>query len=131
MAPAPDWFRDGSTDFSASRNEYGFDVDWRSGAPNRDVKRVWELSRHHHLTLLATAYALTGESRYAERIGEQLQSWWQANPFLSGIHWTMGIEIGMRLIAWVWIRRLLQSWSEAPALFERNPLFLRQRNSLF
>jgi heparinase II/III-like protein len=126
MAPAPDWFRDGSTDFSASRHEYGFDVDWRSGAPDRDVKRVWELSRHHHLTLLATAYALTGDSRYAERIGQQLQSWWQANPFLTGIHWTMGIEVGMRLIAWVWIRRLLQSWSEAPALFERNPVFLRQ-----
>jgi hypothetical protein len=126
MAPVPDWFGDGSSDFSASRNEYGFDVDWRSGAPDRDVKRIWELSRHHHLTLLAAAYALTGENRYAERVGMQLHAWWEANPVLSGIHWTMGIEVGMRLIAWVWIRRLLQSWSEAPTLFERNPVFLRQ-----
>ncbi|HWA42732.1 MAG TPA: alginate lyase family protein [Hypericibacter adhaerens] len=126
LAPSPDWFRDGGTDFSASRGNYSFDIDWRQGAPDRDVKRVWELSRHHHLTLLAAAYTLTGENRYAERIAEHLLSWWQANPFLSGIHWTMGIEVGMRLIAWVWIRRLLQSWSDAPALFERNPLFLRQ-----
>ena len=36
MAPVPDWFGDGSSDFSASRNEYGFDVDWRQGAPDRD-----------------------------------------------------------------------------------------------
>jgi hypothetical protein len=126
MAPAPDWFRDGDTDFSASRHECAFDVDWRRGAADRDVKRVWELSRHHHLTLLATAYALTGDNRYAERVAEQLQSWWRANPFLSGVHWTMGIELGMRLIAWVWIRRLLQSWSGAAALFEGNPVFLRQ-----
>jgi hypothetical protein len=126
MAPVPDWFRDADTDFSAGRRDYCFDIDWRAGAPDRDVKRVWELSRHHHLTLLAAAYALTGDNRYAERIGEQLQSWWQANPFLSGIHWTMGIEVGMRLIAWVWIRRLLHNWSEAPILFERNPIFLRQ-----
>jgi hypothetical protein len=126
MAPSPDWFRDGDTDFSATRHDYSFDVDWRTGSPDRDVKRVWELSRHHHLTLLAAAYALTGDNRYAERIGTQLHSWWEANPFLSGVHWTMGIEVGMRLIAWVWIRRLLQSWSDAPALFERNPIFLRQ-----
>ena len=37
-------------------------------------------------------------------------SWWAANPFLSGVHWTSGIELGVRLIAWAWIRRLLDGW---------------------
>ena len=63
------------------------------------MKQVWELSRHHHLTVLASAYALTGDRRYAERAGYHLQSWWQENPFLSGIHWTSGIELGIRLIS--------------------------------
>ncbi len=32
-----------------------------------NVKAVWELSRHHHLTVLASAWWLTGDERYAER----------------------------------------------------------------
>ena len=64
----------------------------------------------HHLTLLATAWYLTRDERYAERVAAQLRSWWQDNPFLSGVHWTSGIEIGIRLISLAWIRRLLDDW---------------------
>ena len=46
-------------------------------------------------------------SKYAYRVADQLRSWWQENPFLSGVHWTSGIELGIRLISLVWIRRLL------------------------
>ena len=86
------------------------------------MKQVWELSRHHHLTVLAAAYALTGDRRYAERAGSHRRSWWQENPFLSGIHWTSGIELGIRLISWVWTRRLLDGWDEVQNLFEHNEL---------
>lgn len=126
LSPVPDWFRDGATDLTDRRNAYCFDLDWRDESNGLDLKRVWELSRHHHLTVLAAAFALTRDPRYAERIAAHLQSWWRANPFLSGIHWTMGIEVGMRLIAWVWIRRLLQGWSGVAGLFERNPTFVKQ-----
>ena len=63
--------------------------------------------------MLAAAFALSGDERYAERVGTHLRSWWAQNPFLSGIHWTSGIEVGLRLIAWVWIRRLLDGWDSA------------------
>ena len=56
----------------------------------------------------------------------QLRSWWAANPFLSGIHWTSGIELGVRLLSWVWIRRLLDGWAGAGPLFEGNRTFLQQ-----
>ena len=36
------------------------------------------------------------------------------------MHWTSGIEIGIRLIAWTWIRRLLDTWHGASDLFEDN-----------
>jgi hypothetical protein len=42
------------------------------------------------------------------------------------VHWTSGIEIGLRLIAWAWVRRLLDGWDGATDLFERNELAVRQ-----
>ena len=48
------------------------------------------------------------------------------NPFLSGVHWTSGIELGVRLIAWTWIRRLLDEWPGVADLFEHNELAVRQ-----
>ncbi len=45
-----------------------------------NVKQVWELSRHHHLTVLAAAWWLTGDERYAEAVAAQLRSWWAGEP---------------------------------------------------
>ncbi len=55
-----------------------------------------------------------------------MRSWWAANPFLSGVNWTSGIELGVRLINFAWIRRLLDEWPGVADLFERNDLALRQ-----
>jgi Heparinase II/III-like protein/Heparinase II/III N-terminus len=126
MAPAPDWFLDPTTGRRAPDRTYCFDVDHRDRASVGDVKYVWELSRHQHLTVLAAAYRLSGEERYAQAVATQLRSWWAANPFLSGIHWTSGIELGVRLLSWVWIRRLLDGWAGAGPLFEGNRTFLQQ-----
>jgi Heparinase II/III-like protein/Heparinase II/III N-terminus len=123
---APDWFLDPLSGRRAPQTRYCFSVNHRDQAITGNVKQVWELSRHHHLTVLASAYALTGDPGYAERAGEHLRSWWRENPFLSGIHWTSGIEIGIRLISWVWIRRLLDGWAGVAALFEGNEAAQRQ-----
>ncbi len=126
MAPAPDWFLDPSTGRRAPDRTYCFDIDQRDPAVVGNVKYVWEPSRHQHLTVLAAAWYLGGDERYANAIATQLRSWWAANPFLSGVHWTSGIELGVRLLSWVWIRRLLHGWDHAAALFERNRTFLQQ-----
>ena len=65
-------------------------------------------------------------SKYANRVADHLRSWWQQNPFLSGVHWTSGIELGVRLISLAWIRRLLDDWPGIADLFERDALALRQ-----
>jgi hypothetical protein len=126
LAPAPDWFLDPGTGRRAPQRTYCFDIDHRDRATVGNVKYVWELSRHQHLTVLAAAYRLSGDERYAKAVDTQLRSWWAANPFLSGIHWTSGIELGVRLLSWVWIRRLLHGWPGAGPLFEGNRTFLRQ-----
>jgi len=122
----PDWFLDPVTGRRSPADTYAFRVNHRSEEQTGNIKQVWEVSRLHHLTLLATAWFLSHDERYAERVAAQLRSWWQANPFLSGVHWTSGIEAGIRLISMVWIRRLLADWPGVASLFERNDLAVRQ-----
>ncbi|WP_267243696.1 alginate lyase family protein [Streptomyces sp. PR69] len=121
----PDWQYDPKTGRRAEPG-YAFDVPYRDEDAVGDIKQIWELSRHQHLTVLAAAYALTGNERYAERVAGHLTSWWSANPPLRGVHWTSGIELGIRLLSWVWIRRLLDGWPGAAGLFEGNPEALNQ-----
>ncbi|MEV7598248.1 alginate lyase family protein [Kitasatospora sp. NPDC089797] len=122
---APDWSFDPKTGRRAPAG-YSFDLPYRDEDAVGDIKQIWEPSRHQHLTVLAAAYALTGNERYAQRTSEHLRSWWEANPPLRGVHWISGIELGIRLLSWVWVRRLLDGWPGAAALFESNPVALEQ-----
>ncbi|MFF4397322.1 alginate lyase family protein [Streptomyces sp. NPDC001480] len=121
----PDWWCDPKTGRRAPWG-YAFDVPYRNEDAVGDIKQIWELSRHQYLTQLAAAYAITGNERYAERVAEHLRSWWAANPPLRGVHWISGIELGIRLLSWVWIRRLLDGWPGAAGLFEGNPVARNQ-----
>ena len=122
----PDWFLDPVSGRRAPDETLAFRIDHRNESHTGNVKMVWELSRHHHVTVLAGAWWLTGEEAYAHAAAEQLRSWWSANPFLSGVHWTSGIELGIRLISWTWVRRLLHEWPKVEDLFEANPDALSQ-----
>jgi hypothetical protein len=123
---SPDWSLDPRTGRRAQSDAYAFDIAYRSEAAVGDIKQIWEPSRHQHLTVLAAAYAVTRDERYANRVAEHLKSWWAANPPLRGVHWVSGIELGIRLLSWVWVRRLLDGWPGAPGLFEDNPEALHQ-----
>ena len=122
----PDWFRDPVTGRRAPEDRLAFRIHHRDEAETGNIKQVWEISRHHHITVLATAWWLTQEERYADTAAEQLRSWWAANPFLTGVHWTSGIEAAVRLISWVWTRRLLDEWPKVGDLFEHNDDAVRQ-----
>ena len=122
----PAWHRDPLTGRCAPAGLYAFDVPYRDEAAIGNVKHLWELSRLHHVTLLATSFHQGGDARHAERAVAHLRSWWRANPPLCGVHWVSGIELGLRLIGWVWTRRLLQGWPGVAAAFEEDPSFQRQ-----
>jgi hypothetical protein len=122
----PDWFRDPLTGRRAPDRELAFRVHHRDENETGNIKQVWEMSRHHHITVLAAAWWLTEDPRYAEAAAAQLRSWWRANPFLSGVHWTSGIEVGVRLLSWVWTRRLLDTWPKVGDLFENDDDAVRQ-----
>jgi hypothetical protein len=122
----PDWFYDPLTGQRSPSDRYAFRINHRSEEQVGNVKQVWEISRLQHLTLLAAAWYLARDERYALRVADHLRSWWRENPFLSGVHWTSGIELGIRLISLAWIRRLLDDWPGIADLFERDALALRQ-----
>lgn len=123
---APDWFFDPVTGQRSNPSWYALRINQRSEEQVGNIKQVWEVNRLQHLTLLAVSWYLTHEDAYAERVAEQLRSWCESNPFLSGVNWTSGIELGIRLINFVWIRRLLSDWPGVENMFEDNDLVLRQ-----
>jgi hypothetical protein len=122
----PDWFYDPVTGRQAPADRYAFRINHRSQEQTGNIKQVWELSRLQHLTVLGVAWFLSHDEVYARRAADQLRSWWLENPFLSGVHWTSGIEIGIRLISMTWIRRLLDSWPDVADLFDCNRLAVQQ-----
>lgn len=84
------------------------DVDVRDGPPNGGALWVWELNRHHHLSLVANAYVLSGDERYRQFIIHQIQNWIGANPRWTGVNWASPLEIAVRLINWSWALSVLE-----------------------
>ncbi|MCX7887221.1 MAG: heparinase II/III family protein [Verrucomicrobiae bacterium] len=103
----PDWQLDETTGKSAPLR-FSLDIDYRDAASIGDAKVIWEKNRHHHLTVLAAAYALTRDERYADAAVTQLLDWAERNPCLRGLAWSHALEAAIRLIAWVWCERLLR-----------------------
>lgn len=72
-----------------------------------DIKHVWELNRHLHLVRLAQAYCLSGEPRYGAALANQLADWLAQCPPSTGPNWSSSLELGIRLINWSLIWRLI------------------------
>lgn len=118
-----DWHRDPKANITAPK-VFGFDIDHRDDAAVGNIKITWEKSRHHHLTQLAAAFALTRDNRYANEAVTQLLDWVAENPFMIGVNWTHPLESGIRLIAWVWCERLLRgAQRHAEAFGPASPLW--------
>ncbi len=66
-----------------------------------DIKVPWELSRFQHLPLLAAAYRVTGDRRYLDEIGAQLDSFIAANPVEFGPNWACTMDVAIRAANWV------------------------------
>ncbi len=83
-------------------------LDYRDVREAGDCKYVWEPNRHHQFVVLGRAYRLSGERRFAKAIAEQLDSWLRQNPYGLGMNWRSGLELGIRLINWVWALDLIE-----------------------
>ncbi len=101
------WHKDHATSRQTSRKHI-MAVNYRDIAVNGDCKLVWEPNRHHQLVVLARAYQVSGQLKYAQTVVSQLSSWLDANPYGYGMNWCNPLELGIRLINWVWAIDLVQ-----------------------
>lgn len=118
----PDWNSDPLSG-KAIPLVFGKTLDYRDTARVGDIRIVWELNRHAELCLLAQAYALTKEARYAEGFRTLLVSWISQCPYLRGANWVSSLELAIRLTNWAFSWHLLGGTN--------NPLFLEQAGQEF
>ncbi|MGH8168242.1 MAG: heparinase II/III family protein, partial [Woeseiaceae bacterium] len=114
---------DWHSDHSAGRRQplrLSYRIDYRDFATVGDCKLVWEPNRHHQFVVLAQAFVSTGDTAYADKLCELFESWLTQNPFGYGMNWRSPLELGIRLINWVWALDLIRpSGAMSDALWRR------------
>ena len=116
-----DWNRDHEAGIAAPKGFAG-SIDYRDYSVTGDAKIVWELNRHHHLVVLARAYQVTGDMRYAEEVIAQLRCWLQSCPFGQGMNWRSPLELAIRLINWVWAFDMIRGSGLITPVFQKELL---------
>jgi hypothetical protein len=94
-------------DQNSESNTYFVDINYL--ATEKDIKITWELNRHQYLTILAKAYFITGDERYAQEVCTQIDEWIQQNPYLLGVNWIEGIEASIRMYSWIFAYQFIKS----------------------
>lgn len=81
--------------------EFWYDIDYRNMESMGDIKVVWELNRHQYFLELGKAYLYTQDEVYALEFVRQIESWIKQNPLEMGINWITKLDIGIRIISWL------------------------------
>ena len=91
-----DWHQDYLNNKQVERRFSGR-LDIRNTEVVGDIKYVWEVNRHQHLSALA--YAQNG-GQHIDTLGRAVRSWLRDNPYLCGVNWTSSLELALRVISW-------------------------------
>ena len=75
-----------------------------------DIKSPWELSRCQHLPILALAYRITGQEKYAREIYNTIVDWITNNPLCKGPNWNCPMDVGIRVANWFVALELLDEF---------------------
>jgi hypothetical protein len=91
-----DWHRDYCNGWEVERN-FAPALNIRDTSVVSDIKYVWEPNRFQHLSALAFA---ANAEEHTDYIVRSLDSWLDANPYLSGVNWTSSLELAERILSW-------------------------------
>lgn len=109
VGSVPEWNRDPLTG-TVGPLSFGLDMAITDRALVGDIKHVWELNRHLHLVRLAQAYVISGKFHYLYGLAAQISTWLEQCPPLMGPNWSSSLELGIRLINWSLIWKMLGGW---------------------
>ena len=117
--PKIDWHLDAVHQVRSPRKP-SFRINYFDPAEVGDAKVTWELSRHQHLVVLAKAYRLTNNPRFALECFAQWYSWQEQNVYPLGIHWSSSLEVAFRSLSWLWVSFLFGGCDIVPTAFPRD-----------
>ncbi|MEM7278319.1 MAG: alginate lyase family protein, partial [Pseudomonadota bacterium] len=120
-----DWHRDFNQNIPSPKTLSG-KIDYRDARVAGDCKLVWDPNRHHQWLTLAQAHAISGDDSYVDALCDQMKSWLDENPYGYGMNWRSPLELGIRMINWVWALDLVR---ESGRIDE--PLWQRLKRSLY
>lgn len=109
-----DWHMDSVTGESWPREAESRAINYRSESRLGEVKFAWELGRMPWLLPRAFAARVLKSRELAETVIEDIGGFVRANPPYRGVHWTSGIEMGVRVIAWTWSLALVRPLASPP-----------------
>ncbi len=111
-----DWYLDpvSGLRFPKGINHKQWDL-WKMRPGSADVKLPWELARCQHWPVLAQAWLLSGEMRYAQEIFQQRADFDEANPIGYGINWTCTMDIAIRAANWALALEMIRDCEVADA----------------
>lgn len=123
VGTTPNWNRDPSSGVVAPL-VFGPDLAITDKMVVGEIKYLWEFNRHLHLVRIAQAFVLTNDCRYLDGLADQIESWLDQCPAYVGPNWNSSLELGVRLVNWFLIWRLIggrtsQMFRERPALLGR------------
>ena len=110
VTPSMDWHADPSTGHTWSKDFFGR-VSYHKIPEHVDFKDIWELGRQQYVVELSRSWLMAGDASHGELARDMMLSWIDGNPFCHGIHWTSGLEVGVRAISWIWALANLHDFS--------------------
>lgn len=119
----PQWNKDPKTGTVAPL-AFGKTLNYRDERLVGDIKYLWEPNRHAELVILAQAWHLTGDVRFADGCRVLLESWFDQCPYPLGVQWTSSLEHGVRLANWAATWSLLGESTDSGR--KRNDEFVRR-----
>jgi hypothetical protein len=132
------WLKDYSSLKTSNKNYYA-NINRQNFNSIGDVKYVAELSRAHFLPFLALKESVEKNGYYIDLVVRLLDGWLDQNPYLRTIHWTSGIEVGIRSVNLIFTHLVLNNTgvltSKSDILIKnlilRNYQFLKNHLSLY
>ncbi len=112
----PSWHRDAIGGVELAAGGLAHQLNHRALPAGADARTVWEINRWSEMVRLAMQAWGNDDTDAALVAIEWLEDWCEKNPVGRGINWTSPLEVGLRLMNFVWFDALVEELAGTAAL---------------